>query len=206
MNLVRLPDVLRLEHQLGDSFGGAHHADGVDRLVARDQDEPFDAALFRKLGGRLRAEHVVLHRLTDVELHQRNVLVSRGVKDDIRPMLLEHRPEPGPIGDISDDRVGIGGGAAASIEIVEHAVKTVLVALVQNQGGGAESGDLTAQLGTDGSSCAGDENRLSFDQSQKGLAAQADRRAPQQILQRKVANLTGRYVSVQDLAQVRQAS
>ena len=90
-NDVPLPARLRLDDELGDALGRAHHARGVHRLVGRDQDEAIDAVALRRLGEEPRAADVVLDRLAGVLLHQRHVLVRGGVEDDLGLMPIAAR-------------------------------------------------------------------------------------------------------------------
>ena len=48
-NEVPLPTRLRLDDELGDPLGRAHHARRVHRLVGRDQDEAVDAVQLGRL-------------------------------------------------------------------------------------------------------------------------------------------------------------
>ena len=57
-----------------------------------------------RLGQQPRAADVVLDRLAGVLLHQRHVLVRRGVEDDLRLVLREHGVDARRVGDVADDR------------------------------------------------------------------------------------------------------
>jgi hypothetical protein len=67
-------------------------------------DERLRPALARHLPQRLRAEHVVLHRLRRVRLHERHVLVRCRVRHHLRPVLPEHRQHPLPIAHVPHHR------------------------------------------------------------------------------------------------------
>ena len=60
---------------------GPHDAGRMHGLVGRDEDEIPHAELVGQVGQALGAVDVVLHRLADVALHQRHVLVGGGVED-----------------------------------------------------------------------------------------------------------------------------
>ena len=85
-----------LHDLLGDPLGGAHDVGRAHGLVGRDEHEVLDP----ELGGELRdvpgAEHVVGDRLADVALHQRHVLVGRGVEDGVRAVAARRRCASGP--------------------------------------------------------------------------------------------------------------
>ena len=82
---VLLPFGLGLDDQFGEPLRRAHHVGRVHRFVGRDQDEAVDAELVGRLGHQPRAAHVVLDRLARVLLHERHVLVSRRMEDDLGP-------------------------------------------------------------------------------------------------------------------------
>ena len=91
---------------IGDDFsdplGGAHDAGRVNGLVRRDEDELAGSVLMRAVEDIFRAGDVVLHRLGLVVLHERNVLVRRGVEHDVRPVLAEHGVKEAAVLDVGD--------------------------------------------------------------------------------------------------------
>ena len=62
-------------------------------------------------------QHVVLDRLADVALHQRHVLVGRGVEDDLGAELLEELPHPRLVGDVGDAGVTKVVAAAQGLQL-----------------------------------------------------------------------------------------
>ena len=69
---------------LGHRLGGAHDGLRVHGLVGRDQDEAARARGGGRLGRDLGRDRVVANGLERVHLHQADVLVGGGVKDDVR--------------------------------------------------------------------------------------------------------------------------
>jgi hypothetical protein len=70
------------KQQLGDPLGGPHDVGRPHGLIGGDHDEVRDPVLGGGYGQVVCAEDVVLDGLEDVRLHQRDVLVGRGVIDD----------------------------------------------------------------------------------------------------------------------------
>ena len=87
---------------LGQLLRGPHDAGRMHGLVGRDEDEIPHAELVGQVGQALGAVDVVLHRLADVALHQRHVLVGGRMEDHLRPVLLEELPHPRAVGDAGD--------------------------------------------------------------------------------------------------------
>ena len=79
----------RFDRPLGERLRRAHHGLGRDRLVGRHEHEALRARLARRGRDDPRGHGVVAHRLDRVLLHQRHVLVGRGVEHDARAVLLE---------------------------------------------------------------------------------------------------------------------
>src|SRR5688572_12684705 len=55
------------------------------------------------IGEDARAEDVVLDRLRDIRLHQRDVLMSCRMEHDLRAVLVENLSEAGRVADVGDD-------------------------------------------------------------------------------------------------------
>ena len=107
------------EH-LRHALSSAHDAGWLHRLVGGDQHE----ALRPILGGcgrhELGTQDVGAHRLGWVGLHQRHVLVGRGVEDHLRVMGLEHRCDHLLVGHVGDHRhdldTGVPQGERGEVE------------------------------------------------------------------------------------------
>ncbi len=103
------------------------------------------------------APDVVLHRLARAGLHERHVLVRRGVEDEVGPVLGHHRVNPPPVGHVADHGVDVARAAPVA-QVVLDGEEAVLVPLEQHQTARAERQDLPAQLRPDRAAGAGDEN------------------------------------------------
>src|SRR2546423_1747305 len=76
----------------------------MDGFVRRDHHEVFDAILPGDGGEIVCSKDVVLDRLKKMRLHQRNVLVRGGMKDQRRRVLSEYLSQALHILDIADLR------------------------------------------------------------------------------------------------------
>ena len=96
-NITRAAVLKRPDQQLRNPLGGAHHACPVHGLVRRDHDEVLRPEL-RRNGRQVQgAKHVVLDRLEDVLLHERNMFVRRRMVQDRRPVPVEHFRHAGAV-------------------------------------------------------------------------------------------------------------
>src|SRR5690606_10053187 len=158
--LVRAGAPGRVLHQvLDEPLGGAHDRGGVHRLVRRDVHEVGDAVLERELDEVAAADYVVEDRLFRVLLHERHVLVSSGMEDDVGAVAVEDVVEPGAVLDGTDDAVVPDLGPVA-VELSFERVDAVLAVAEEDQVGGVEAADLPHQLGADGAAGAGDHHAL----------------------------------------------
>lgn len=109
---VAIPQTLGhiLHQEFGDGFGDAHGVDGVDGFVGGDEDEAGDAKEVGGLEHGVRAEDVVGDGLDHVLLHEGDVLVGRGVEDDIGLVTVEDGVEAGAVTDVGDDGVDLEVG------------------------------------------------------------------------------------------------
>ena len=78
-----------LDDPLAQRLRLAHHRLRVHGFVGRDEHEPPRAELDRRLGDDARAQRVVAYGFERIRLHQRHVLVRRGVEDHRRPVAVE---------------------------------------------------------------------------------------------------------------------
>ncbi len=83
-------------------FGRPHDARRIDRLVRGDEDERPDARRGRSACDVVRPKDVDLHCLARIVFHEADVLVGRGVEDDVGPLLLEDRGDACFVAHISD--------------------------------------------------------------------------------------------------------
>ncbi len=97
-----LPDVV--QNHLCDALGRPHHAGRIDRLVRRDEKHFFHAVASRQPRDVQRSSGVDAHRFPRVHLHQRDVLVRRGVKHQSRRVQPEYGVHRDGIRHIGYDR------------------------------------------------------------------------------------------------------
>ncbi len=93
-----------LDHDLGHAFGSAHYRGRVDGFVSRYQNEIVRAIIARQGADEFRRENVIFDRLARIDLHQRNVFVRGGVKDDRGPVIFENLSHARLVADIGDQR------------------------------------------------------------------------------------------------------
>ena len=78
---LRRPVLKTLADHLRHALRRAHHVGRIDRLVGRHENELFDVRGHCRAGKHPRPPGIVAHRLPGISLlHQRHVLVSRGVE------------------------------------------------------------------------------------------------------------------------------
>ena len=172
---------------LGQVLGGAHDARGVDRLVGGDEDEIADAEFRGQVGQALRAADVVLDRLADIGLHQRDVLVGGGVEDDLRLVFLEELPHSRLVGDAGDAGVERRGGVGGQ-ELPLDLEDAVLAAADEHEFAGIEPHDLAADFRADAAAGAGDHDPPPFQELADHLCVQLDRGAAEQVADVDVAD------------------
>ena len=150
-----------LDLQLAQPLGGPHDVGGVDRLVGGDQDAVAAAELLRQTADDPGAQHVVLHGLTGVVLHERHVLVGRRVEDDLGPVPLEAVADDALVGHrADDDRERHPQLGRLGLHLVEQLVGRVLVDVEDDDLARPGLDELTDQLRADGATTAGDQDDL----------------------------------------------
>ena len=105
---------------------------------------------------RPRAEHVGLHGFGRVRLEDRNVLVRGGVEHDVGLVAFEDLAQPALVADVGEDRLGL-------VERRHDLEEEAVVAVEQEQAGGAVLRDLAGDLAADRTAGAGDENDRAFE-------------------------------------------
>lgn len=102
---LRRAFLVELLHQmLGNAFGGAHDARWVDRFIGRNQRESIHTVSHGRFSHRASPQNIVTNGFLGVQLHERNMFVSRSVKYDIGVCLMKHVRHAVRHRDISDDR------------------------------------------------------------------------------------------------------
>ena len=151
-----------LDQHLAHPLGGAHDIGGVHRLVRADHHEALCAVFLAAVDHVPAAEHVVLYGLDAVVLHQRHVLVRRGIDHYLGFVGFEYSFECFYVGDRADLDLGLQIAAVFDPQFLLHVVGTVLVDVQDYQLVGVHLGQLTADLASDASAAARDQDRLSL--------------------------------------------
>ena len=92
------------DDHFSETFGCAINAGGANRLISGDEHKTLDAVRQRGLNDIVRSKYIVRDGFDNICLHQRNMLVRRGVKDNLWLVLLKNLSKAFGIADISDDR------------------------------------------------------------------------------------------------------
>ena len=96
-----------LNIHLCDSFGGPHDTGRIDGFVGADHDEVHGDVPVCGICEDLRTDHIVLDRFARIKLHQRDMLVSGSVNDNLRLILFKNLIHSVFVGDIADKRFNI---------------------------------------------------------------------------------------------------
>ena len=91
-----------LHQHFTDAFGCPHHVRGIDGLVRGDEDKSLDSKLRRDVERILRSAHVIEYGFAGMHLHQGNMLMSRGMKEQLGPEVLEDSSKPMEVAHISN--------------------------------------------------------------------------------------------------------
>ena len=157
VRVVAMPP--RLDDPLAERLRLAHHRLRVDGLVRGDEHEALRAELDGDVGNGARDEGVVADGLERVRLHERHVLVGRGMEDDRGPVLLEDLPHLRRVAGIRED-----GGRRVEVALVDELALDLeearLAVVDEHEPGRAHPCDLPAQLGSDRAAGSGDEHHL----------------------------------------------
>ena len=146
-----------LDHMLGHALRSAHDARGMDGLIGRYQDKPFDAMTIGCTGGIQGPEYIVLDGLRRAVLHKRDMLVRRRVEYDVGLIAGEDLLQALLIPDGSDLDMDLKKGISL-LELKLQFVSRILIDVEDDKSPRPEDRDLTAEFGTDGSASAGHED------------------------------------------------
>ena len=171
-----------LARHLGKALGGAHHVGGVHRLVGGDENEAFGAMLLRRRRHPQGAEHIVARGLPGVgHFHQRHMLVSGGVEDQLRLPAEEDFLDAQRVLDVTckGDDLDI---RSMDAEPLFDGVEREFAGLEQQQARGGEARELATQLAADGAASTGDEHGFASDHALEVRRVDLHRVAPEQVL------------------------
>ncbi len=173
----------RLASELGQPLRRAHDVGRIHRLVGRDQHDLGRAVRLRSTGYGNSREHIVAHCLERVFiLHQRHVLVSRGVKHDVGPIAREQLAHARLVFRIADDRTH-GERRTTIRELLRDRIEGKLGELEKHQTRRREAGNLPAKLRADRAAGAGDEHGASIKEAMQPGFVERDGITAEQIVE-----------------------
>ena len=169
---------------LGETLRRAHDADGLDRLVRRDEDEPPDVEVLAGPQDVACPDHVGQHALGRIELDVRDVLEGGGVEDDVGPRSAEDGVQGGGRADVGERRDDMGAVrlAAKGRDVALDVPQRPLVLVHDRQDARAEREDLADELAADRATTAGHHDRGAVDGARHRLEVDLDRRSTQEVL------------------------
>lgn len=148
-----------LDIDLGEALRAAHYVGRVHGLVGGDHHHLLDAVFNALVGDVAGAGDVHEHGFARVLLHQRDVLVRRGVEDDLRMILPEDAVQARKHSDVPDDGDEVQMREPL-LQLQAEVVHRGLGIVKENHLPDFEARQLTDQLGANGTGCAGDEDDL----------------------------------------------
>ena len=159
ITLGRKVMIERLAIHLGEPLGQTQHRHRLDRLVGRDHHHRPGARRQCRIGDIHRAENVGFDAFAPVAFEDRNVLERGGVKDDIR-LEFVHQPQDAlAIADIRHPPLDHGAGLVRRKRFGDRIERRLRI-LDHQQPRSAERHDAVANLRTDRTAAAGDDDRL----------------------------------------------
>ena len=177
-----------LDHHLADALGGAHDVGRVHGLVGGNEDKALAAMDHGGVGSLIRSDRVVLDGLTGRILHEGDVLVGRGVIDDLGMVLLKDLEHAPAVADGTDQ----GHEVEVRILLAQFqldGVGVVLIDIEDNQLLRVVPRDLAAELRTDGPAAACHEDDLAVDKVIDLMKVGGDGLAAQKVLDGDVLEL-----------------
>ncbi len=156
-----------------------------------------------RLGHQAGAAHVRPHGGRDVRLRQRDVLLRRGVEDDVGALRLEDARHRGLVGHVADDRAHLGRPETPT-ELLVDVEERRLGPLEEHDATRAQRRDLAAQLGADAAAGAGDEDRSAGHQLAHRPGRDVDRLTTQQVLHAHRAHAVDGHGLVEQLVDGRE--
>ena len=187
-----------LDHHLTDAFAGAHDVGGVHGLVGGDEDKALTAVHHGGVGRLIGADGIVLDGLTGAVLHEGDVLVGRGVVDDLGMILLKDLKDTPAVADGADE------GHKVQIRILLaqlqlDGVGVVFIDIENDELLGIMARDLAAELRADAPSPAGDEDDLAVDELENLAQIRRDGLPAQEVLDGDVPEFRDRDLVVDQL-------
>jgi len=187
-----------LDDHLTDALAGPHDVGGVHGLVGGDEDKALTAVHHGGVGRLIGADGVVLDGFTGTVLHEGDVLMGRGVIDDLGMVLLKNLEHAAAVADGADE------GHEVEIRILLSqlqldGVGVVFVDIENDQLLRVVPRDLAAELRTDAPAAARDEDDLAVDEVIDLVKIGGDGLAAQKVLDGDVPELRDGDLAVDEL-------
>ena len=151
-----------LDDHLADALGCTHDVRGVDCFVCGNEHELFDFVFLCCQSNVIRAEDVVLDGLIRAVFHERNMLVSRRMEDQLRMIFFKDDVQSVEVSYRANNKAHVFVGVVV-LELLLEVVCCVFVDVQDHEHFRVLLDDLSAEFGTDGAATAGDKNHLVFD-------------------------------------------
>ena len=178
----------RAQRHLGRALGGAHHVGGVHRLVGADEHEALGARLRRRPRRSPGAQRVVAQRRPGIALlHQRHVLVGRGVEHHLRPPALHHAADLQRVLHVGHQAYQLQRRELLG-QLLFDGVEVELAQLHQHQPRRPLARHLAAQLCTNAAARPGNEHRAPAQHARQTGFVQRHRVAAEQVFGFDVAH------------------
>src|SRR5690348_17033445 len=147
-----------------------------------------------------RSEDVVEHCFRNMLLHQRHVLVRRGMKDRVRPIQFEDRLQPSEISNVGDDRHDLDMWERA-LHFLGQFEDRVLTSPERDYALRFETRDLATQLTSDRAARAADQHHFTGAQRTDLSEISSYGFAAKQILNLDLPKSANRFSAGENLVQ-----
>ena len=154
--------VERLHDHLADSLARTHDIRRIHRLVCRNHDELFRVVLCRRHSGFPGAEYIVFDRLVGAVLHQRHMLMRCCMVHNIGMIRFKHIVDPARVAHAADQNHQIQL-RILFLQFLLQVVGIVFINIKHDQLRRLVTGNLTAQLASDGAASPGHQDPLAAD-------------------------------------------
>ncbi|MPN18169.1 hypothetical protein SDC9_165527 [bioreactor metagenome] len=139
--------VQTLHDLLGHAFGRAHDAGRINCFVGRDHDKSFYTFFAGKAGSSPAAVNIVADSFFWLCFHQRYMLVSSGMKNNLRFITVENTGHTFCVADAGNNRHNTFSAINTALFAMNF-INTIFALAQQNQGGRFHLHYLAAKLGT----------------------------------------------------------
>jgi len=170
-----------LDDHLTETLTGAHDVGGIHGLVGGDEDKALAAVDHGGVGRFIGADGVVLNGLTGAVFHEGDVLVGRGVVDNLGMVLLKDLEDTAAVADGADQ------GHKVQVRILFpqfqlDGVGVVFIDIEDDELLRMMTGHLAAEFRADASPTACDEDNLAVDEVINFMKVRGDGLTSQKVL------------------------